>query len=413
MMTPRPPRSPSWRSTVLAVVIGLPAAAQDNATTRPWLELTPPCAPGAKAPELSGRGTDVVLSWIEPAVGAGDEPRHALRFARLEDTGWGPATTIAEGHRWFVNWADLPAVIDGQDGAMLAHWLQRLETRHAYAVELARSDDRGKTWRRVGRLHDDKTQQQHGFVSMLAVESHFVALWLDGRARDADPSAPVMQLRATRIDDAARPSQVVDGDVCSCCQTSAVLTDTGVVAVYRDHDAGEIRDISVVHAATPWSKPKPVHRDGWEFPGCPVNGPALATDGHRLAAAWYTAAESKPRVLVAFAPSPTTAFDAPIVIDHQNPVGRVDVAWVPDGAVVSWLARDGEDAALRLRRASPDGNLGEPLTIGRTSPGRGSGFPRLARSGDRLVIVWQGEGEGLPLRTAIVSIGALPKPLPR
>ena len=188
-------------------------------------------------------------------------------------------------------------------------------------MQLARSADGGTTWTRLGKLHSDDTATEHGFVSVVPAAAGFEAVWLDGRAM---ASGGTMSLRAAHVGERPGESTVLDPDVCTCCQTDAVRTDRGLVAVYRDHDEGEIRDISIVrHTDDGWSEPRPVHDDGWRIPGCPVNGPAVAHgDGH-LAVAWFTAAQDRPRVLLAFSHDGGASFDAPIQIDGDRPVGRV------------------------------------------------------------------------------------------
>src|SRR6185436_12033224 len=96
----------------------------------------------------------------------------------------------------------------------------------------------------------------------------------------------------TKISDA-----LLDPDVCTCCQTVAALTDEGPIVAYRDHSSDETRDISVVSMQNgQWTRPRAVHRDGWRMNACPVNGPALIASGKRVAVAWYTGADEKPRV---------------------------------------------------------------------------------------------------------------------
>ena len=66
---------------------------------------------------------------------------------------------------------------------------------------------------------------------------------------------------------------LIDKRVCSCCPTSITPADNGVLAVYRDRSAEEVRDISYVHGAyahgagVRWTRPRPCHVDGWEIPG--------------------------------------------------------------------------------------------------------------------------------------------------
>lgn len=48
-----------------------------------------------------------------------------------------------------------------------------------------------------------------------------------------------------------------------------------------------------------WSEPAVIHEDAWQIHGCPVNGPAIAADGRRVAVAWFTAAEARAHVKAA------------------------------------------------------------------------------------------------------------------
>jgi hypothetical protein len=43
-----------------------------------------------------------------------------------------------------------------------------------------------------------------------------------------------------------------------------------------------------------------VHSDNWKIDACPVNGPAIAATGRRVAVAWFTAANDTARVKLAF-----------------------------------------------------------------------------------------------------------------
>ena len=61
---------------------------------------------------------------------------------------------------------------------------------------------------------------------------------------------------------------LIDKRVCSCCPTSMASVDNGVLAVYRDRSAEEIRDISYVQGdGVRWTRSRPCHVDGWEIPG--------------------------------------------------------------------------------------------------------------------------------------------------
>ena len=260
------------------------------------------------------------MSWVEKVA----EKRYALRFAVRDAKAWSAVGTVAEGENWFVNWADFPSVIALADGSLAAHWLVKSGTgTYAYDVNIARSKDGGKTWGTPVVPHTDKTQTEHGFVSLLPLPDGRVgAIWLDGRNLkdvkkshdDETPLAVSMTLRYAAIDANGGLSDEaeLDARVCECCQTSAALTSEGAIAVYRDRSDNEVRDIySVTREQGNWISPRPVHSDNWEINGCPVNGPSIAAEGRRVAVAWYTEANRSPKVKAVFSDDAGASFGSP------------------------------------------------------------------------------------------------------
>ncbi|MBA3256249.1 MAG: exo-alpha-sialidase, partial [Pyrinomonadaceae bacterium] len=139
-----------------------------------------PAGVDSREPELSATADGrIILSWVEK-VGS---KRYALRFATRDDGSWSTARTVAEGENWFVNWADFPSVIALADGSLAAHWLVKSGSgTYAYDVNISRSKDGGNTWGKPIVPHTDKTQTEHGFVSLLPLPDGRVgAVWLDGR----------------------------------------------------------------------------------------------------------------------------------------------------------------------------------------------------------------------------------------
>ncbi|MBW3660774.1 MAG: glycoside hydrolase [Gemmatimonadetes bacterium] len=378
-------------------------------------EIDAPAAAGSGEPALAvGEGGRVYLSWIEPE---GDG--HALRFATRTGGAWSEPRTIARGEHWFVNWADFPSILELPDGALAAHWLAKSGPgTYAYDVLVARSADGGETWSDPVVPHRDGTETEHGFVSMFPAEDGGLGLvWLDGREyagrEPGDPGAE-MTLRAARIAaGAVEDEALLDGRVCDCCQTDVAIAAEGPVVAYRDRSPEEIRDISVVRlVGGAWSDPARIHPDDWEIAACPVNGPAIAARGERVAVAWYTAARDTLRVRLARSTDAGATFGEPVGIDAGAPEGRVDVALLESGeALVSWLERAEDGNGLILaRRVGSDGRLGEPVTVARTSYARASGFPRMALSGDEAVFAWTDPVEPSRVRTATARLAAIPSP---
>jgi hypothetical protein len=194
-----------------------------------------------------------------------------------------------------------------------------------------------------------------------------------------------------------------------------VATPQGDALVcFRDRSADEIRDLRLLRVAgesTADASGTPADR--WRIPGCPVNGPALAADGDRVAAAWYAAPADRGRVAVSFSADGGRSFGAPVVLDDAQPVGRLGVQWrTPTESVVSWIGRVGDRGELRLRRVQADGRAGPMLALAPTTAGRTSGIPRLARLTDgRLLALWVDALADPPrLRAARVDPSALGAP---
>jgi hypothetical protein len=189
------------------------------------------------------------------------------------------------------------------------------------------------------------------------------------------------------------PEELLDGRTCDCCQTAATrLGDGRAVLVYRDRSPDEVRDIYAIRGSEgDWEEPRPVARDGWVMPQCPVNGPAIAAREDTLAVAWFTAADGVPRVSMAFSHDGAEAWGPPITIDDEAPQGRVQVQFLSDGrAVILWMARaESGGGELRVRAVGSSGPPG-PVTRLRTVSGtRADGFPRVAPLGnDRFLVAW-------------------------
>jgi len=367
--------------------------------------------PGSAQPDLN-QGADgrLYLSWIEA-----DSEGAALRFATWEGDRWSVPLTIARGNNWFVNWADFPSVSATADGTLVAHWLQKSgPDTYAYDVRLSLSTDGGQQWSESLTPHNDGTLTEHGFVSIVPGRESFELIWLDGRematgGHGADGhGSGSMTLRAATLsrDGSLSNERRIDDRVCECCSTDALrLEDDSILAIYRDRDDGEIRDIAVARReATEWSDGIAVADDGWQIAACPVNGPAAATAGERVAVAWFTAAGGGPAVQLAFSEDGGRSFGPALRVDDGRPRGRVDLELLEDGsAVVSWL----EAGSLRLRQIGADRSAGPTWLVDETGESRAAGFPRLALHENGLFLAWTEASEAGTVKTVRVEFDAL------
>jgi hypothetical protein len=356
------------------------------------------------AVNLVRSGDSVIASWLEPPTPqtkpSDQGATWALRFSRLEKGTWTVPATITSGKDIFVNWADIPSLLDAGNGTFLARWAIQTGPL-TFEIGLARSEDAGRIWKRLPGSEEQKTPGENGFVSLLSDRGTLRAFWLDGRERQGEAGAQT--LRTAAISDRPGPSERLDARVCDCCQTAAVLTAGGPVIVYRSRSKDEIRDIAIVRrAGNGWTKPSLVAADGWRMSGCPVNGPAAAASGTTVAVAWFTLAQDRARVQVAFSSDSGATFGRPVVVDETAPLGRVGITLDGADAIVSWAATEGGSPSIRLRRVAPGGRQGPSLVAAPTTAARTSGLPRLERAGDNLVLAWLETSEPSRVRAAIL-----------
>lgn len=375
-----------------------------------------PAPPGASLPRLRRLpGGDIVLSWVEPAGGN----EHRLVYSTLHAGQWNPPVQVARGPHWFVNWADFPSVVPIDARFWVAHWLVRRidAARYDYDIALAVSRDGGRSWSKPLAPYRDMTPAEHGFVSIFPAGDHAGVVWLDGReyARSpeqarADGKTGNFALRYCTVtrDGIAGKDMAIDDNVCTCCQTSAVLAAKGPVVAYRGRTAEEIRDnLSVRLVEGKWQVGPPLGPDGWRIAACPVNGPALAARGDAVVAAWFTGAGNRGRVLAAVSNDGGASFGRPVELDGRDPVGRIAAEWIDDrSAAVAWIGVPDKQGTAQLQwcRVSRDARSSGPSRIAAVSAERQSGFPQLALSGQRLLAAWTETEPHQGVRTAWVSL---------
>lgn len=370
-----------------------------------------PAPPFSEAPNITIAGDgSIYLSWLQKV----ESGTHALSYARLEGGtwNWSAPVAVAAPESMLANSADFPSMVVTRSGRVVAQWLQvNGDGPFTYDAIISQSVDGGKSWSESRVLHDDGKSAEHGFVSLLESPAGDVeAIWLDGRNTVAPTTNPETQLGFTTIaaDGAPGATQLIDSRICDCCQTSAAWTAVGPVVVYRDRSPDEIRDTSIIRRIDgQWTQPAPVHADGWRIEGCPVNGPAVAANGNHVAVVWYSGADEKERVKIAFSSDSGATFSAPVQVDGGSPMGHVDVVLMQDNAaVVSWMERgEGESADIKLRRVQSDGALSEPLTVAQTTSARTSSFPRMGAVGKDVVLAWTDLAAPSQVRVARASFG--------
>ncbi|MFN7544809.1 MAG: hypothetical protein ACK5TN_18665 [Acidobacteriota bacterium] len=354
--------------------------------------IDPPSAKESGMPYLgtSADGT-VYLSYIDYLGTEG----HALRFTKWTGSTWGPTETIAQGKNWFVNWADFPSIAAHSDGSMLAHWLTRSApgNTYGYGIRVAKRDPKLREWKEVYGMSLEEPKDYAGFLSFLPNSSGAIYLAPPKPADVGEGHRKTVRYVSFSPEGAPVRDVEIDSDACSCCQTAIASTPGGLIAAYRDHLPGEIRDISIVRFADgAWTEPRTLHSDGWKINGCPTDGPSVATVNKNVGIAWLTRAGDLPKVQVALSIDGGTKFSSPIRIDDGNPLGRAALTSLDTKSYLAvWIEKTSVDgkSEIRLRRIDVDGAVSKSIVVASVSTGRNTGFPKVAVTGDQILVAWR------------------------
>ncbi len=375
------------RRTFLFVVLAAatPLFGQTKAEVSPN-----PAAAGSLQPNWSTtQDGGALLSWVEPSKSGLN-----LRYAVLHGAKWSEPQTVAVNRHFFRHPAEVPEVMQLGAKQWMAHWVEMPnESSEAEFVYVSSSAD-GVHWTTPLMAHKDKSQVEHGLASMAVNGNGEISLfWLETPQGEDGPG----YLMRTVVDAGGKEikEERLDDDVCDCCPTAVAKTNKGLVVAYRDHTAENIRDIAVIRLENgKWSPSKIVHADNWKLNACPTNAAAVAAKGDRVAVAWYTSAQNKPRVEIAFSTDGGATFGKTAVVSTGHAYGYTSLALDDQGnAVVSWLEQGGAAGTRVLARSVSAASATGPVIPVAEGGRMALGYPRLFRSGSASFIGW---GNGKP-----------------
>lgn len=366
-----------------------------------------PAAPGSIVPNITQTADGrIILSWLEPGQDA-----FSLRFAIRGPQGWSAPQTIVTRQN-FPRYPEAPPWVSMlPSGTLVSLWAEELPSKEKWPgnyLYSAVSRDQGKTWSQPTIVHSDRSNSEHSFASLAAIdENHANIIWLD--ARDY-MSKHTYRLMSAVVSDSGtiEREETMDDDVCTCCPTALARVPAGLIAAYRDHTSAEIRDIYWTRQqAGHWQSSQPIHKDGWHINACPVNGPALAASTNDVVAAWFTGAGEHSALRVAFSGDGGATFQPAFTLGAQqqnsSPLGRPAVALLnSDEALVSWVRHNNGHGELVVVRASRNGASTAPLLVG-SADSQGLGYPRMQPFGSAVLLSFGGAGKARKISTVAIT----------
>jgi len=393
---------------VFCVILSGDRSRAKTSGTASFSEIKNPAGDDSFSPTVNaGLHGELVLSWLESPA-----PRMSLRYSVLQGRAWGPVQTVVQRPN-FDTYAEAPSIVQPlQSGALLAIWAEKKKEADQQGNYLlaAVSSDQGKSWTAPRRIHTDASISEHSFSSVVPDEGGGATLiWLDARDYRAEKRYRLMSAVVSSTGQISGET-TIDPDVCTCCPTSLTRTTKGLIAVYRGHNADQIRDtMSARKIGDTWDKPSRVNAEDWKINGCPVNGPTVNARNNEAAVVWFTAKDDKPLVENSFSTDSGETFGAAHLLDSpkdgSHPVGHLTAALLPDGnQLVVWIRQAADGAQLVAQEISRDGTTGE-LQVVAKGTARSIGYPHLEQSGATYVLTWGGTTEQPNVRTAVLEVG--------
>ena len=371
----------------------------------------------------------VYFAWVE-----GDSGGRRVQFARSSDAGvsWSQPVTVSDGPSDVgpPHGEASPRLVTGGAGQVALVWSRNVVVPGrqwpASMIRFARSTDGGASWSAPLTLNDDSTSSPgtHTFHGVgWSERAGLVAAWLDERGGEGfpghhhtvgDPTAEVSMESDARIymtssadfGGSWAANRPVWGGVCPCCRVAlAPEPDGGMVAAWRQHFPGDVRDIVVAPLEPGAVVPERVHEDNWEYPGCPHTGPALAisADGVRHVV-WFTGKPGGAGVYYARRDS-AGAPSAPVglVTGESVQTAHATVQPLPDGGALVALDLDEKgNRAIRLVRIDARGHVAEAETLEGSA---GGSYPQVAVLGEEALVAWSSRTErGSKVRVVRVEV---------
>ena len=414
--------SSSFRAALALALVPLLACERKGIDIAP---LTSPAA-GAEAGDAALAAAPdsaiVFLAWV-----AGDTGARHLWFARSANAGasWSAPVRVTSTPDAIgaPHGESAPRLVAGEAGKVGIVWSRSVPVPGrrwpASEIRFARSLDGGATWSSAITLNDDSTGAPgtHTFHGATWTgEDGIVAAWLDERGGESFPghhhavgdatAAPTMESDArifftesSDFGDTWAPNRAVWGAVCPCCRVTLAREPTGgVVAAWRQHFPGSIRDVVTAALLPAPAEPRRVQQDNWEYPGCPHTGPALAVDRNGVRhVTWYTGKPDGAGIYYGrIAPGDTAAPAAvPLVTGGSIQTGHGTITSLASGgALAAFDVDEGGGRGIRLAHLNGEGTL----TASRTIEGStGGSYPQVVALGNGSALVaWRQAGEAGP-----------------
>ena len=289
-----------------------------------------------------------------------------------------------------------PKLAVGPEGRLVLAYNRPLGRAYTGEVRLIESIDGGRSWSEPITVHQDRQPIAHRFESIaFDAQGNLHVWWIDKRDQVTAGQAGASVYRAVRLRGSDRfgADQPVAAGSCECCRIALLPEgEDGVAALWRHVFPGSERDHAFLRTradgpdAVPAS-PVRASLDRWRLQACPHHGPGLApAQGGGYHAVWFAERDGTQSAWLGRLDARGAPAGPPIALPDAM-AEHADVAAIGTRVAVVWRSFDGRRTRLRAWESSDGGRRFTLRELADTP--LSNDHPRLARLGERWVVVWR------------------------
>ena len=333
----------------------------------------------------------------------------AVHFAQSLDLGktFSEPIKIGEHGKSLDGGSDArPQVVSDSSGNILLAYAFFKDSNWNAQVNIARSQDEGKTFTSPKSLINDEASQRFPSLVLTPNNRIFIA-WIDKRIVSNAKKSGQQRLGGSIAyafsDDGGSSfsaEKIANESSCECCRIGASADPKGGVGiVYRAIFAGGIRD-HATQILTPAStgKIRRVSHDEWRTDACPHHGPTIAiSSSGKIHVAWFTQGSARSGVFYANSANEGETYSKPqrIGAEGEN-VSRPYLLALGRSIWLVWKQFDGKQTSIYLKKSQDDGKTWDlPVIISQTMGY--SDHPLLVSNGKQVYLSWLTRFDGYQL----------------
>lgn len=333
----------------------------------------------------------------------------AVHFAQSLDLGktFSEPIKIGEHGKSLDGGSDArPQVVSDSRGNILLAYAFFKDSNWNAQVNIARSQDEGKTFTSPKSLINDEASQRFPSLMLTPNNRIFIA-WIDKRivanAKKSGQQRLGGSIAYAFSDDGGSSfsiEKIANESSCECCRIGTSADPKGGVGIiYRAIFPGGIRD-HATQILTPAStgKIRRVSHDEWRTDACPHHGPSIAiSSSGKIHVAWFTQGSTRSGVYYANSNNKGETYSKPQRIGAEGAnVSRPYLLAIDQTIWMAWKEFDGNKTSVYLKKSLDDGkSWDEPARLSQTAGY--SDHPLLLSNGKRVFLSWLTRLDGYQL----------------